>query len=176
MRKRGIKMKLDIFYKKRYLEMKRKYQNLLELKDALLENLERKYIDATNRDREWQKDLLFEKAELEAKIKKLEERTKKAEEISECFRLDNEVYMKDNIELSQENATLKGTKAMLRASLGGTTKQNNKLLQELGVMKLKLELMEKRMKEYKLPAPTMEELYEYERTHKSPRKRKERRN
>ncbi len=165
-------MKCDIFYKKRYHELERKYQNLVESKDIILRNLEQKFTDIMNRDREWQKQLLFDNAALENNLKRFKERSKKAEEMSERFRLDNEVYVKDNLELSKENAVLQESKKMLKASLGGTTKQNNKLEQELGVMKFKLELMEQKLKEYKLSPPTMEEIYEYERTHKTPKKYK----
>lgn len=168
-----LEMKLpDIFYKQHYLEQMRENRNIKEVNDKIIKNLEKKYIEIMNRGREWNKELLFKTSELENKIRKLEEKTKKAEEISECLRLDNEIYKNDNLELSKENAILKETKKMLKASLGGTTKQNNKLQQEIGIMKLKVELMEAKLKEFKLPSPTMSEIFEYERTHKSPRKRK----
>lgn len=165
-------MKFDIFNKKRYLELYKRHEAAIEANEIIIRNLENRYTEIMQRDRDWNKELLFQNSELNQEIKKLKERTKKAEEISECFRLDNEIYKEDFTKIAKENAILKEAKQYLRASLGGTKKQNNKLNQELGIMKLKLEIMEKTLKEYKLPPPTMKEIYEYERTGKSPRKNK----
>lgn len=162
-------MKLDIFYKKRYDELQKQHKLQKNLYAENLEVLEKKYTENLCRDRDWTKQLLFEKNELEHEIKSLKKKTKQAEMTSECFRRDNEIYKSDLEIISTKNQVLLEANRMLKASLGGTTKKNNKLLQELGIMKLKVEFMEGRLKEYKLPSPTMNELWEYERTRKSPR-------
>ncbi len=160
---------MDLFYKKRYEELQRSFHSTLE-------NQKKSFEEQLNRNQDWLKDLLFEKNNLEKNIAKLETELKASNNTNAVLKLSlNEVSNKLK-KLSARNIELNSASKSLRAKLGGSQKEINKLREELGMSVLKIQLMGEQLKKFRIKPPTIKELMEYERTHKSPKNRKEKQN
>lgn len=136
---------------------------------GILEDSYRKFM---NRDREWIRELLTEKSELESKVKLLQNSKTKLEEKVKILQEDYAVAYADTQKSEYEKIELKERLRVVSASLGGTTKQNHELLKKIGEMELYCSVLEEKLKKSGIRKPTMQDFKEYELTHKSPFKRK----
>lgn len=154
----------DIFYKKRYKELK-------SIFDEYNNNFKQYYDSNKNsvdRYENWIWDLLSSKSENEAKIisqkKRIESLEKKYQDKE--VELDKIKTQYDDL-LSCYKAE-KQIRKKLSGSIGGLQKKNNDLLKKLGEQNMYIKLLKKEFEKRKIKTPTMKELMEYEITHKSP--------
>lgn len=154
-----------LFSKKEIECFKKQYQENIEIMDDHYQNI-------MNRDREWLRQLLTEKSELESKVKLLQNSKTKLEEKVKILQEDYDVSWVDTQKSEQEKIELKEKLRGVSATLGGTTKQNHKLLKRIGELELYCGVLEEKLKKSGIRKPTMQDFQEYEMTHKSPFKKK----
>ena len=154
----------DIFYKQRYKELKRIFD---ENKDIF-----KKYFESTKsvteRNENWIWDLLNEKSNLEAKVHILKNKNDKLEEENKNYDQEIEELKKSNNDLLISTSELKVLYKKTYSSSGGLQKKNAQLLKEIGEKDMYIKLLLKQFKKRNIKAPTLKELQEYEITHKSP--------
>ena len=150
-----------MLFKKKYLEQEKKYSEKLNYNEKI-------HNDAHKRDREVLGELLFAKSELEQENATLKLKLKDYQEIkNQCDKL-----MQRNIELERKNEGLISSKKTVTGSLGGLKSHNNKILEELGEMKLENKILKEKMKKYGISDLNTKDLISYEITHKSPYKKR----
>lgn len=157
---------MDLFYKKKYEELQRIF-------DCSLENQKKQFKEQLERNELWIQDLLFKSSDLEKEIVKLKQELNVSKSNNAALKLELKVADDKVKQYSTRSIELGATVKSLRAGLGGSKKENNKLRDLLGTANFKIELMEEQLKKYRIKPVTMQELREYERTHKSPRTKNE---
>lgn len=157
----------DIFYKQRYKELKRIFD---ENKDIF-----KKYFESTKsvteRNENWIWDLLNEKSNLEAKLHISKNKNEKLEENNKKYIQEIEKLKNTNNDLLINISELKVLYKKYYSSSGGLQKKNAVLLKEIGEKDMYIKLLQKQFKKRNIKAPTLKELQEYEITHKSPYKK-----
>lgn len=148
-------------FKKRFLELEKKYKEKLDY-------CEKMHNDAHKRDREVLGELLFAKSELEQENATMKLKLKDYQDIKiQCDKLT-----KRNIELERKNEGLISSKKVVTGSLGGLKSHNNRILEEIGEMKLENKILKEKMKKYGISELNTKDLISYEITHKSPYKKR----
>lgn len=154
---------IKINYKKDYERLQKELEKL----KVQIEEQKSYYDDQSRIHEDYIGELLIRQGTYEERIKNLEQETETSQKNETKVLLENK-------KLHEQLITLKASYKNIYNSLGGTKKQNNKLLRENGKLISKNEFLEFRLKYFKIKnEPTMKELQEYERTHMSPKKRKE---
>lgn len=154
----------DIFYKQRYKELKRLFDENKEVFNEYFETTK----STTERNENWIWDLLNEKSNLEAKVHILKNKNDKLEEEKKSCTQEIEELKKSNNDLLISTSELKVLYKKSYSSSGGLQKKNAQLLKEIGEKDMYIKLLLKQFKKRNIKAPTLKELQEYEITHKSP--------
>lgn len=154
----------DIFYKQRYKELKRLFDENKEVFNEYFETMK----STTERNENWIWDLLSEKSNLEAKVHILKNKNDKLEEEKKSCTQEIEELKKSNNDLLISTSELKVLYKKSYSSSGGLQKKNAQLLKEIGEKDMYIKLLLKQFKKRNIKAPTLKELQEYEITHKSP--------
>ena len=154
----------DIFYKQRYKELKRLFDENKEVFNEYFETTK----STTERNENWIWDLLNEKSNLEAKVHILKNKNDKLEEEKKSCTQEIEELKKSNNDLLISTSELKVLYKKTYSSSGGLQKKNAQLLKEIGEKDMYIKLLLKQFKKRNIKAPTLKELQEYEITHKSP--------
>lgn len=153
-------MKISSFKgNKKYNELKKEYDNNLEI-------MQKNFNTALESHKSFISDLLFQNSDLKISVAKLEQ---KNEFLS---KLTNQ-----NIELSDELETVRNQLLELNTKYkylcnaqGGYKSENTKLKEQIGAYKMYEQLLLDKLNKYQIPRPTLQELKEYEITHKTPKR------
>lgn len=155
---------MDLFNKQKLKYVETESKKAYEL-------LEKKYKKIIENDREWIRELLEEKSDLETKLKLAQKDKSKLEEKIKSFSDDQENLLLKIKKIEKERLALKERVKNISCSFGGTVKQNHKLLKRIGELEYYCKALEEKLKKYGIKKPTMKDFREYEITHKSPFKK-----
>lgn len=152
---------MEIFknYKRMYEELQIRYDESSKNHDEEATRLKNGY----NNQEKFFFEIVTQRDLAEKNELKMREELEETKKLLEQSKKDSQ---KDREKLVETKAILKN----LRSSYTAIQKKNEKLNRQNEILKLKSDYADEILERFKQPKPTLQELIEYERTHKSPRK------